>query len=491
MEQIKPNKRYLLAEEEDLNLNISLKTNFNDINEFNNTRIISLSELFTKERNESTSYRIYGNINYFSFLRNKKTNPSEISDMFNDDLLTNGFNLEDFFDIKILRPLSIQTYNNNSNIFVEKLTAVTNTNDCKLNFLGFNRNLYNEKKYNFQFDSTKLNPNELIKVNDDYIYNNNIYVGFIPRPRLSDYYKLYEKVIDKEYVKELDSGTTYGFSITAFTSNTNQIITLINYNSNFTNNDFKKYFLSKLEYFLQSYNLSVDTPNLTRNIRFIRNYLNIGNSDYETKVPLDILNLNIFTGSSILFDKENYNFEELVQKEYLIKLQLINVYVGPQSDYGKWLLENNYVEINNNNYYELSATNISTTGQYSVEIRIDFWFKFNPFHKIELKKYDSIIEEIYGGINTNLIPPQTAVANNGRIIWKNLLLYGDPENYDNPFINNTHYFFNDINFYLKPDLSDRNTFILVNEFLLNFNNGNYTFNRKNINLKPEPPKEKC
>ena len=46
MEQIKPDKRYLLANEEDLNINLLLKTNFNDLNEFNNSKLVSLTELF-------------------------------------------------------------------------------------------------------------------------------------------------------------------------------------------------------------------------------------------------------------------------------------------------------------------------------------------------------------------------------------------------------------------------------------------------------------
>jgi hypothetical protein len=131
IEQIKPEKRYLLAQEEDLNLNLTLKQNFNDLNEFNNTRLISLSELFTKERNESTKYRIYGNINYFSFLRNKKTNPSNITDMFNDDYLNTGFNLEDFFDIKLFRLGINQFYQNQTTnyvdtIYMSSLTGLSN-----------------------------------------------------------------------------------------------------------------------------------------------------------------------------------------------------------------------------------------------------------------------------------------------------------------------------------------------------------------------------
>jgi hypothetical protein len=494
MEQIKPDKRYLLADKQNLNLNISLKTNFNDVNEFNNTRIISLSELFTKERNDSKNYRIYGNINYFSFLRNKKTNPSDITDVFNDDYLTNGFNLEDFFDLKILRLLPIQTYSGNTNTFVELLTSITNTNDYKLSFFGYNKNIYNEKNYNFKFESKFIDPNEIIKINvppslgrpgllENYIFNNYVYLGFIPKP--SNYYSLYEKVIDKDYVNTLNTGTTYGFNKTAFTSNINEIVNLININSNFSNNDFNKYFIDKLEIFFKIYNLSVDIENITRNLRFIRNYLDIGNGDYKTKSSLDTLNMSVFTGNSISFDKENYNFSEITKKEYLIKYQLIDTYEGDNTLYLNWKYNKGYTA------FTYTETFLSSTNPLKVELKIDFWFKFNPFYKIELKKYDSLIDEIYSGTTTDLIPPQTAIVNNNRIIWKDLLLYGDPDNYDNPFINNNHYFFNDINFYLKPDLSDKNTFILINEFLLSFGSNNYNFNRENITIRPQGPKEIC
>ena len=144
VEHIKPDKRYLLAQEEDLNFNISLNTHFNDLNEYNNTRIISLSELFTKERNESTKYRIYGIINYLSFLTNKKTSTNSLVDLFNDDYLTNGFNLEDFFDLRLYRLIPQQTYLNNTNNYVEKLTAITNDYTCKLKHYGYSKN---NKKY--------------------------------------------------------------------------------------------------------------------------------------------------------------------------------------------------------------------------------------------------------------------------------------------------------------------------------------------------------
>jgi hypothetical protein len=66
--------------------------------------------------------------------------------------------------------------------------------------------------------------------------------------------------------------------------------------------------------------------------------------------------------------------------------------------------------------------------------------------------------------------------------------YGNLENYDFPFLNDTHYYFNDIRFYLKPDLSDKNTATLVKEFGIGFQDNNFIFNKNNLKLTPEQKK---
>jgi hypothetical protein len=206
MEQIKPDKRYILAQPEDLSLNLSLKSSFNDLNEFNITKVVSLVDLFNKERNESTKYRIYGNINYFSFLRNKIKSPNTIVDLFNDNFTTTGFNLEDFFDIKLLRPISPQSYSNQTNNYIEQLRLIPNNNDCRLNFFGYSRNIYGEKIYNFKFDAVNVDPYELIKINNDIVYGNNLYLGFIPK--FDSNYKFFEKIVDtNDFASELTANT--------------------------------------------------------------------------------------------------------------------------------------------------------------------------------------------------------------------------------------------------------------------------------------------
>jgi len=211
--------------------------------------------------------------------------------------------------------------------------------------------------------------------------------------------------------------------------------------------------------------------------------LDIGNGDYKTKILLD-LNQTVFSGGFINFNRINYSFNEIIKKEYIIKLPLIDLYSGPSSDYINWKNDKGYTA------FTINET-ITELPSFKVDVTIDFYFKFNPFYKIELKKYDSVIDEIYSGISTTLIPPQTAIITDNKIIWKDLLTYGDPDNYDNPFINDSHYFFNDINFYLKPDISDKNTFILMNDFRINFTNNNFKFNRDSINLVPKQSKDIC
>jgi len=479
MEHIKPNKRYLLAQDEDLNLNISLKQNLSDVNEFNNTRVISLADLFTKERNDSKNYRIYGNINYVSFLRNKKTMPTEIVDMFNDDYLTTGFNFEDYFDIKLFRLTDIQisktaTTNPNTSIsatsyfYTELLTAITDDNSFKLSYFGFSRNIYNEKLYNFKFDNINVDPNKLVRLGNDFIYDNNVYLGFIPKNMTT--YEAYEKVLSTDYyLNELHPNTIFGFSITGMTLNiANTIINGTNYNAA----EFRKYFYDKLISCLSYYNIKITSDNINKNLRFIRNYLNMGNGDYNQKVLLDTTKPTL-SGNTIEFDKTNYLFNESVKKEYILQLTLEDTYVqNTPSDLSFQDYQNLY-------YSSFTYTVVNNT------IKVDFSFVYNPFHKIELKKYLNTNDVTFDNTLSFVTPPENAIYDNNRYVWRDLMVYGDPNNYDLPFINNKHYYFNDINLYLKPNLSDKNTVSLLNDFATNFEVRNFKLNRANIKIAPK------
>jgi len=468
MEHIKPDKRYLLATEEDLNLNLSLKTNFNDLNEFNNSKLVSLTDLFNEERNKSSKYRIYGNINCVSFLTNKKTTQTGITDFFNDDYKQTGFNFEDFFDLKIFKQTINQyTAFNTNDTYIENLSAITDNSSYRLSFFGFSKNIYNEKIYNFKFDTLNLNPYELYKINDELFYNNYVYLGFIPKNNLTVYEKVFS---NKDYINTLDVNTELGYSAITFT---NAQITNLIAQSNFNTIPlFNEFVSAKTHNFFKTYDIKITDNNINLNKRFIRNYLDIGNGDYNIKQTIILdLTKSAFTGNLIYFDREEYLFTEITKKEYIIKLQLVDTNTSQQNI--------------NDNYSSYSYVLNNNT------ITIDFYFKFNPFYKIELKKYETTNEEIYDFIKSSPIPPDNAVKISGGTIWRNLMIYGNPENYDSPFLNDTHYYFNDIRFYLKPDLSDKNTATLLKEFGLNFQDQNFMFNKDNIKVAPKKSNKIC
>jgi hypothetical protein len=463
MEQLKPDKRYLLATEEDLSINLSLKTNFNDLNEFNNSKSISLTDVFNDERNNSTKYRIYGNINCVSFFTNKKRTITGITDFFNDDYAQTGFNFEDYFDLKIYKQIQNQiTSFATSDTYIEKLSAITDNSNYSLSFFGFSRNIFNEKIYNFRFDTLDLNPNEFYKLDNNLIYNNYIYLGFIPKV-----FTVFEKTYtNKDYINKIDSTTVFGYSAIPFTqSQINKIIQNSNFN---TTALFNEFLLTKTQNLFKTFDIKITDNNIDVNKRFIRNYLDIGNGDYTQKTQLD-LTQSTLNGNLIYFDKQNYLFNEILKKEYVIKLQLVDSNATTTD----------YVNRNYSSYTYVKNGNVIT---------IDFYFKFNPFHKIELKKYETTNEELF---NSLITPPDNAIPTSNGFIWRDLMIYGNIENYDLPFINDTHYYFNDIRFYLKPDLSDKNTATLIKEFTINFQDQDFKFNKNNLKIVIPRPTEIC
>jgi len=494
MEQIKPNKRHLLAKDANLNINLALKSNYKDVDEFNNSKIISLSELSVDERNESPNFRIYGNINYLSFLRNKKigytisnplgslTYPDTMSggleNFFTESFTNIFFNLEEFFDLRIFRLKEVQNINSTGNTYIEKLEVVSNPSDYVLSHFSYQKNIYNERNYHFKFNTLTLDPYKLILIssqtNNDIVFDNKIYLGFIPKVPFN--LNMYEKLFyTTDYANEIDLKSQFSYSAVSFTDAQIDIINQGSYK--FTRDEFKNYFLKKLDNLFRIYNLKVTTSNINLNLRFIRNYLDIGNGDYNKKqsnvhiksfdpTSVDLTNIE---GNLIQFDKENYNFNEIIKKEYTIQITLID-----KSYFTNETLFNNYI---NENYSAYSYSSLYL-GVDSF-IRIGFWFKFNPFHKIELKKYSQFVNEV-DVTKTGVEIPKNAITIDNKYVWKDVLTYGDPDNYDRPFINNNHYVFEDILFYFKPDLSDKNTTVLMNEFLSVTRDKKFIFDKNKI-----------
>ena len=60
---VSPSKRYKKAESEDLTLRINFEEDKSLLREGDKNIVLDIAELYRKERNESTKYRIYGKMN--------------------------------------------------------------------------------------------------------------------------------------------------------------------------------------------------------------------------------------------------------------------------------------------------------------------------------------------------------------------------------------------------------------------------------------------
>jgi hypothetical protein len=444
MEIIKSDKRFLLAQSQTNIININLGSSLTKNEEEQIFRFVSEYDVYENERNESDNYRFYGNINYLNFLSNKKTVFNSKEDLFNDDF--SGFSFNELFDIFIYKPIENQEYIDGTK-FALKLEKLTTTNSIQKSYLSFAKNIFKDNIYYFNSNLFQHKTNDIIIINNDKIFSNILYIVFVPK------FELFEKnYTSYEYIRELNSNTKFGYSESDLTQN---IIQQIIAGSNFTIQEFNTYFLGKLKSFLSFYDILINTSNINLNINFIRNYLNIGNTQYETKVLKQ--NFDILESNLVNFNKNNYTFETIINKEYVFNIILNDNYLGNDI--------NTYIQKNYKDY------NVRINGTL---ISIDFEFYFNPIQEIILQNYGELENE---GDEI----PINAIENNNEIIWRDLIEKNNILNSDFTFINNTHYIYNNINFYIKANLSHKNTFLLFNNFSIEFTN-NLIFNNKNIKL---------
>lgn len=141
---------------------IELKTNQRQIEEYEVTSTLLISELAEQERQESLNFRIYGKINYLSVLNNLISNYTKVEDLFNKYSKT-GNSLKTFtnsFDVYLLIPTN-ENIDLGSNKYNTKYKVVSKIIDIDITKSGFGRNIFNEQEYLYTV-SNDLNIDGLV-----------------------------------------------------------------------------------------------------------------------------------------------------------------------------------------------------------------------------------------------------------------------------------------------------------------------------------------
>ena len=133
-------------------INIQLENKNSIFTDYNITKFINSSDVFEEERENVETYRVYGTINYISLLNGLPTDYDKISDFFIKKI--NPSNHRDFinsFDIYLLKPSDSFEYIKD-NLYYKYYEILATPNDINIKRAGFQKNIFNEDVYYFDFN---------------------------------------------------------------------------------------------------------------------------------------------------------------------------------------------------------------------------------------------------------------------------------------------------------------------------------------------------
>jgi len=472
MKNILPSKKAKGGKDKDLFISLDLKSSFNQLDELDMVKILDAEDQFNKEREESFKYRLSGNLDYNSFFSNKKIIWNSLDDLFLTSKIDtpNIHHFNDFFDIYIVYP-SVLEYIRKDNLYVKKYKKLSKVTDINLLKSGFQSNVFLGEVFNYNFNILKdlkdVEGTRIINLEDPSV--NNI---LLPITELGLYFE-YKNINDNTNLKyknfnsndyslnnyNLSDKTVYGFN-----------------DKDVDINNLTYEYLEKIVLY-KSLNISMlDTNNTT----YLNSYLN--------KNPLNFIKINgvidEIPGELVEFDKLNFNFITVEKQEFFYDY-IIN---RPNDGYDKYTIDR--------------LTKILNPNIIDIDIKLNF--KYEPIYKIIIKDYLPDVE--YGNpLNTDNIPsyaikyndndnvksylanPNTNLTNideylpnvnsnnpvtyeNADFLWKDLLTNGtiEPdtlEGSDFIFMNGHHYVNNIHRFEVKPNLQNKFTRRILNDFL--------------------------
>lgn len=475
---ILPRKRVFLSDDKPLQINLDLKNSNKSI--FNNRiqSILSLSEQFNKERNNSTIYRLNGQVEMVSPINGIKSNFTRVSDLF--DYLTSGDNYEnflnfiDYFDIFVMY-LDTMYLTNNENTYTTLLKPLTKLNDVTIFKSGYYTNLYSDPLYQFLLEKdidvsnlfTKDSNNRfLLPIMDFYLFfrfkNNDS----------SKFQHSYQNIDNQGNITnnigiitdEIIGNGLYGgiiefnketYDINYIDYGLNSILINLSNDNKTIKVDYTPYNIVKIRDLsenLENGNI-LNTVNIPETAFLLNDLTNNNNASYNESYL--ITNNNIFSGTTRLLNSDPINF----QPRKLIYNTNSNFY---EYYLDKKLYDTKTLRFLLNNNELIYGVDYILSDSDKTKIFLRFIPKFN-----DVLSFYYLYGENY--------------------VWKDLLEIGyiEPDSnrgVDYPFVNGKHYIFQNIKLFLKPDLNHLET----NELYCNF-----VFNQNSIDFRNSNNSEVC
>ena len=131
---------------------IELKNKKSEILEYDVRNVLSVTEVFDIERNESKIYRIYGKINWLSILNGLRKDYDELADFFTggtSDVKT----IFDSFEFYLVRPdTGFTKITSSTTDYVRYFKVIAVPQNFEIYSAGFDKNVFGEQTYAFNFN---------------------------------------------------------------------------------------------------------------------------------------------------------------------------------------------------------------------------------------------------------------------------------------------------------------------------------------------------
>jgi hypothetical protein len=319
-----PGAKYMTASDGDQYLALEMKTTAKYLNDLSITDYLDIADQFDSERQTSEKYRVMGNFNYISLLRDLKQTYTidSLSELFeNNNYQGKEYNFDYYFDIKIAYPYQFlyrQAIDANKSLYLSRYWILTSVTYQQIKS-AYQENSYNELMWN-------AIANQFVDLTEAKIHINDLDIN-IPLTEMSLYISLKDKsrlkakVFSNSYSLKnifLHTGTTLGYNDELFDSNRfdngdfDVAISELNdkANTGYYDVEFISTYRTSLMLLFKYDNIELTGANIRLNAIYLKHYLQMLRDASEIQYMELPTTGNTIDGGYIVFDKNDFTWEK-------------------------------------------------------------------------------------------------------------------------------------------------------------------------------------
>ena len=332
LSSILPSKKYMTANPADQFLPLELNSTSKNLISYGITDFLDQADRFDEERQASEYYRVMGNFNYVSLLRDLKQTYTinSLSELFTDaNYQGKAYNFDYYFDIQVVYPTQFlfrSKIDDNKTLYDIKYEIISSVTYQQVRS-AYQENTYSEFMWNI-LSNQVLNLSQLTTNISD--LNINIPLNEVALYiTLKDKTRLKVKSLPSTYSinnLNLHSATTYGYDDSLYNTLIYNNIpidqAIIGLNDPLISGAYDVEFLSSVRHDLlllfNMNNIELSKKNIELNAKYLKAYLGVlrDKTDMEYIVYQPPVGSKIVNGGCVIFDQSDFTWQKTENMEH-------------------------------------------------------------------------------------------------------------------------------------------------------------------------------